>query len=67
MGNYSGFSTKSLRRFLRQYRSSAEDKRAVMARHEPGTSHHIRALREANALDGRIAEIESELASRGEK
>lgn len=38
-------------------------KRAVMARHQPGTSWHTRARLEAEGYERRIAELRAELAN----
>lgn len=54
-------------RRLTVLRRSLVQKRAVQARHQPGTSHHTRATREADALVYNINEIEAILRKRAKE
>ena len=64
---YERFTTKHLRRFLAQWKRQLAHKEQVIARHEPGTAYHTRALREAESYRSKVAEVERELEGREDK
>jgi len=66
MSDWSGYSVKHLRQFLRKYNAQLAHKQAVMDKHFYGTAAYTWAAREAAELEARIAAIEAELERREE-
>jgi hypothetical protein len=62
--DYKGMSTKHLHSFIRQYRKQLAHKERVASRHEPGTAYHTRAMRDTEALQGKIEKMQRELERR---
>lgn len=63
---YEYMQTKTLKRMRKKYQKKLAQKRKVASRHEPGTSYHTRATREAKTYADNIAELEARLSERGE-
>lgn len=57
-------STKRLRTMIAKRQKSLAHKKAVAARHQPGTSYHTRATLEAAELERQIREYRKEIDSR---
>lgn len=65
--NVRGMSDRHLSSYLKQYRVKLSRKLSVIKRHQPGTTYHTRATRDAAYYQDAIRILETEINRRKEE